>query len=189
MTRRCPDRGDTRWLACFGVFLLLLVTAGAPGCGTVSYKLGGTQGDYQAASDRCKNTGRTQSPDFERCMKEQEWIVKRLGGPAAPSDPKKRAPAEGSVPAERASGGLPSAPVAGDVAPSTEHGEVPSVERPAIVNSWFKLGGTADAFAAAKERCVAKLGAAHRPEPESQAFTGEMLGCLRDQGWRGMPSD
>ena len=26
--------------------------------------------------------------------------------------------------------------------------------------------------------------AANRPEPESQTVTGEMLDCLRNQGWR-----
>ena len=190
MTYRRRYRGHPL-SASLAMFLLSLITAGAFGCGTVSYKLGGTHGDYQAARERCRDAGRTESPDFERCMKEQDWIVKHLGAPLAPSDAKKSVPAGPS-------GGLESSPVArdvvppaghGDPAPSAAHGNVTSVEHPTVVKSWFKLGGTADAFAAAKERCVAKLGAAHRPDPESQVVTGEMLDCLRNEGWRGLQSN
>jgi hypothetical protein len=182
MTYRWPCTGYQPWLSCFAGFLLSVITAGAFACGTVSYKLGGTHGDYQAARDRCHNAGRDDSPDFERCMEEQEWIVKQLGGPAAPSDAKR------SVPAASASGGLQSSPVAGGVPPSSRLSDAPSVEHPTVVKSWFKLGGTAHELEAATERCVAKLGAAHRPKPESHLVTAEMLDCLRDEGWHGVQS-
>jgi hypothetical protein len=182
MTYRCPCTGYPPWLSCFAVSLLLVITAGAFGCGTVSYKLGGTHGDYQAARDRCHDAGRAESPDFERCMAEQEWTVAKLGEPAAPSHAAK------SVPAASASSGSQSSPVAGDVAPPSQLSGAPSAEHPIVVRSWFKLGGTAQDFEAATKRCVAKLGAAHRPEPESHIVTPEMRDCLRDEGWRGVQS-
>jgi hypothetical protein len=163
--------------------VVLVATAGVLGCGTVSYKLGGTQGDYQAARERCRNAGRAEGSDFERCMQEQEWTVKRLGERAAPDDAKR------NVPAERPSAGLQPAPAAGDgPPPPSKLGETPApaVEQPIVVKAWFKLGGSAGELEAAKTRCVTKLGAAHRPEPESHVVTGEMLACLRDEGWVGL---
>jgi hypothetical protein len=157
---------------------LALVTATAFGCGSVSYKLGSTDSDYQAARDLCHKGNRAESPDLERCMEEQGWIVKRLGAPATPSDAKKSVPAESPSPASQSS------PTAGDVAPSSKLSDAPSAEHPIVVKNWFKLGGTADELAAAKERCATKFGAADRPEPESQVVTGEMLDCLRNEGWR-----
>jgi hypothetical protein len=163
------------------IFLLLLLTVASFGCGTVSYKLGGTHSDQQAAHDRCQNAGRAEGPDFDRCMEEQGWIVKQLGGPTAPSDAKM------SAVAKSVSAGSQSSPAA-DLAPSSKLSDAPSAKHPTVVKTWFKFGGTADELDAAKERCVAKLGAAHRPEPESHLVTGEMLDCLRNEGWRGLQS-
>ena len=171
--------GSPLWLSCFAVSLLSLGTAAVFGCASVSYKVGSTARDEQAARDRCRNESHA-APDFERCMEEQGWIVKQLGEPAAPSDAKK------TVPAESASSGSQSSPATGDVAPSSKNSGAPSAEPPIVVESWFKLGARADEFEAATQRCVAKLGAAHRPEPKSHVVTGEMLDCLRDEGWHAL---
>ena len=176
MTYRRPHSPYSPWLPCFCLFVLSLITAAAPGCGTISYKAGGTDRDYQAARDRCHNEGHTESPDFERCMQAQGWIVKQVGAPAPPSAAKQSNPA-GSV-----SPRLQSSPAAGNVAPSSN--EAPSAEQPIIVKNWFKLGGTADELQAAKKRCATKLGTADRREPESDVVTSEMLDCLRSEGWR-----
>jgi len=164
--------------SCFAVLLLALVTAAACGCGTVSYKPGSTGSDYQAARDRCHKEGRTESPDFERCMEQQGWTVKSLGAPTAANDAKKSIPTESPSPASQP------APTAGTVAPSSQRSDAPSAEHPIVVKNWFKLGGTADGLAAAKQRCATKLGAPDRSEPESQVVTGAMLDCLRNEGWR-----
>jgi hypothetical protein len=178
MRYRRLRRGYPPWLSCGAVFLLALVAAAACGCASVSYKPGGSEHDYQAARDRCHKEGRAESPDFERCMQEQGWVVKQLGAPAAPSDAKKSAPAASPSP------GSPPSPTAGAVAPSSQRSDAPSAEHPIVVKNWFKLGGTAAELAAAKQRCATKLGVADRPEPESQVVTGEMLDCLRNEGWR-----
>ena len=109
-------------------------------------------------------------------MEQQGWTVKQLGAPAAPSDAKKNVPAESPSPASQPS-------PAGTVAPSSQRNDAPSAEHPIVVKNWFKLGGTADELAAAKQRCATQLGAADRPESESQVITGEMLDCLRNEGW------
>jgi hypothetical protein len=184
MTYRRLYTGHLPSPSCFALFLLSLVTLEAFGCASVSYKFGGTHGDYQAARDRCRSAGRGESPEFERCMKEQDWIVTQLGAPAAPREARKSVPAEGAS----ASARVQPPPVAGDVAPSSKPSEASRAEQPIVVKAWFKPGGTAGELEAAKERCVAKLGAAHRPDPESHIVTGEMLDCLRDEGWRGFQS-
>jgi hypothetical protein len=183
MTCRRPYTGYPSWLSGVGVFLLSLVTAAAFGCSAVSYKLGSTDRDYQAARDRCRKEGRAEGPEFERCIEEQGWIVKQLGSPAAPSDAKK------SVPAQSPSLPLPSSPAAAAAAPSSKLSHASSAEHPIVVKNWFKLGGTADQFDAAKKRCATKLGAANDPQPGSDLVTGEMLDCLRNEGWHAFGSN
>ena len=156
--------------------VLWLATAGASGCGTVAYKFGGNEGDFEAARARCRAAGRAENPEFERCMAEQDWVVAQTGEPAAASNAKKVVPAEGASP-----GGVAAAPAA-------KPAGAPSARGPLVVKAWFKVGGTADAFEAAKDRCVAKLGPAHRPDPVSHAVTPELLDCLRGEGWQGLPS-
>ena len=178
-------REDTRyplWHSCLALFLLLLGIATGFGCRSVSYKLGSTDRDEQIARDRCRNESRAETQDFERCMEKQGWIVKQLEAPAAPSNKKR------SVPAESVATGSPSSPTAGDIDPVAKAGGAPAAEPPIVVESWFKLGATANELDAATERCVAKLGAAHRPEPKSHVVTGEMIDCLGDEGWHALPS-
>ena len=205
----CAYTGYPSWPACFAVFLFALVAAAASGCGTVWYKTGSTDSDYEAARSRCNKEGRAKSPDFERCMEEQGWIAKQFGAPAAPGDakravagdsdanktiatesptPKPRAaPAAGDaeqiVPGESPSPASQAEPVTSDVASSPTPSNAPSSQDQIVVKNWFKFGGTADELAAAKERCVTKLGAAGRPEPQSDVVTGAMLDCLRNEGW------
>jgi len=190
--------GSRPWLSCFAVFGLACFAAAVCGCGTLSFKAGSTEGDYQAASDRCRKEGRAEGPDFEQCMRQQGWKVKQFGAPPTPQEATKQVPAESPSP-----GSQPS-PAGGDVAPSPTLNEAPaakgdapsadndtpsansgapSAERPVVVNNWFKLGGTADDFAAAKQRCATKLGAAAHAEPDSQPVTPEMIDCLRHEGW------
>ncbi|HUI26658.1 MAG TPA: hypothetical protein VL403_11290 [Candidatus Kryptonia bacterium] len=156
----------------------MAVVATLFGCGTLSYKTGSTAGDYQAASDRCRKQGHAEGSDFERCMNEQGWMVKQFGAPPAPSDAKNSNPAETPPPESQSS------PTAHDTAPSSSPSSAPSAGDPIDVKNWFKLGGTAEEFAAARRRCAAKLGGAESADAESQPVTGEMLDCLRNEGWR-----
>lgn len=178
MTCRRIHTDHPPWPSRLAAFLLALVTAAVFGCTTVSYKAGSTGSDYQAARDRCHKEGHAESPDFERCMEAQGWTVKQLGAPAAPSDAKDSGPAKSPSP------GSPPSPTAGTVAPSSTLSHAPPAEHSMVVKNWFKLGGTPDGLAAAKQRCATKLGAADPAGPESEVVTGEMLDCLRHEGWR-----
>jgi len=157
------------------LFALLL----AAGCGTLSYKLGGSGADYEAASKRCREQGR-EGAAYEQCLREQGWGSKQLGVAPATSA---AAPA---APAAAVEAKPPPAPPAAGAAPAA--GAPPPAEpgRPVVVESWFKLGGTADDLAAARRRCQTKLGAAARVEAGSDAVTREMLGCLEGEGWRAL---
>ena len=88
----CPP-----WSSCSTVLWLLLITA-VCGCGAIWYKAGSTNGDYQAANDRCQKEGHDEGPGFARCMEEQGWATKHFGLPAAPSDAKKSVTAESPSP-------------------------------------------------------------------------------------------
>ena len=188
--------GYPPWRFCCAAVLLALATVAAFGCGTVWYKAGGTDSDYQAARDRCRTQGRAEAADFEQCMHEQGWIAKQFAAPAAPSDAKGKSvategatPTTQSAPAAVGVAPLPERSIAPPVqnAPSVQNApaaqDAPSAEQPIVVKNWFKLGGTAEDLAAAKERCATKLGAADRSDPGAQSVTREMLDCLRNEGW------
>ena len=204
MKDRCVHAGCPPWPRGFRGILSLLVIAATFGCGTVLYKPGSTSGDYHAANDRCRKEGHAEGADFDRCMEAQGWSAKQFGAPAGPSDAKpsdaKRSvpvgsPSPGSqsapaaidakmnVPTASPSPTLQSAPAAHDVAPSPALSDAPVVQASMVVKNWFKLGGTADDLAAAKQRCAAKLGVADHPARDSEIVTGEMLDCLRNEGW------
>jgi len=174
------------------------------GCGSIAFKAGGTGGEQQAARDHCRAAGRGESPDFERCMKEQGWSVRQLGDSrataseaagAAEASPSAQLPA---VPRDAVDPGTqtPNAPV-GDTprpaeapaapAAALEPVEAPPVRTPIVVNGWFKFGGNADALESAKRRCAGKLGASDAPAGDANTLSPEMFDCLREEGWRAVP--
>jgi len=178
--RRHPAGDASPVTAAPVVILFSLALLTAVGCGTLAYKTGGTEHEYQGARGRCEAAGRGASPDFERCMAEQGWVVKQLTSPSAKSDTQRNAPVAAS------SSETLAAPTVGPTASASPVSEAPTPERTIAVKSWFKLGGTADQLAAAKKRCAATLGAAAGPQPESDTVTGAMLDCLRNEGWHGL---
>jgi hypothetical protein len=163
------------------LFGLLSLAAATFACGSVSYKLGGTDHEYRAAEERCRGEGRSAGADFERCMQERGWVVKQLDAPAGTSGVK-HSPPTGSTP-----GASRPTPASSFTAPS-ESGKAPSAAGTTTAQGWFKLGATADEFAAAKARCAARIDRAARPDPESDVVAGELTDCLRGEGWRPLRS-
>jgi len=137
-------------------------------------------------------------------MKEQGWSVRQLGdapataseaaGAAEASPPAEVPQAPGvavvpTTPTPNAPGGDTPRPVEEPAAPAAASDPVDAapVRTPIVVNGWFKFGGNADALAAAKRRCAAKLGASDAPAGDANAVSPEMFDCLREEGWRAVP--
>ena len=54
------------------------------------------------------------------------------------------------------------------------------------VSSWWKTGSGAASLQADTEACVARLGEAHRPDPQTQMVTRGLLLCMKEKGWSGL---
>jgi len=164
---------QVRWLT---AFLCTTVLVGSVGCGTVWYKQGSTDADFETARDRCRADGRGAGADFERCMQERGWIATRVESRPAPNGANENVPIATPVP-------TPSSHSSGDIAPAPRRDEAAPVEqRPVVVKNWFKLGGTAAELDAAMTRCARQLGETE-PSPDSP-LSHEMIECLHNAGWR-----
>ena len=54
------------------------------------------------------------------------------------------------------------------------------------VAAWGKMGAGAGDLNADTSRCVAELGPAHAPKPDSPTMTRALILCLKDKGWSGL---
>lgn len=52
------------------------------------------------------------------------------------------------------------------------------------INSWWKSGSTANALKTDINRCVGKLGEAHKPSSSYQTATRGLIMCMQEEGWR-----
>lgn len=170
-------------------------------CGEMVFKRGAGPGDMAGAQADCRANAQGESA-YVACMEKAGYVI--LGSQdsvfvdgsasAAAGQPKGDRPStlfvEGAVapPSAPAVQPLPApvpvAPTRVTAAPAAAPALDP-LEQVDVV-SWWKLGGSADALAAAQAGCIDRLGNAHRPAPDSTKFTRAMIGCLRDAGWRGI---
>jgi hypothetical protein len=72
-----------------------------------------------------------------------------------------------------------------DKAPSTPR-KAPDMLDTFKVSSWWKTGSGAESLKTDTEACVVKLGAAHRPDNQTQTATRGLLLCMREKGWSGL---
>ena len=172
---------------------LLLITLLLSGCGELAYKRGANSSDLELAKKSC----RAKTPDaaaVEQCMAERGWVVQNLAGmtpldadpvieaSALPSDRRIENSASAMPGKPGAEGHVSALP---DKAPSTPR-KAPDMLDTFKVSSWWKTGSGAESLKADTEACVAKLGAAHRPDNQTQTATRGLLICMRKKGWGGL---
>jgi hypothetical protein len=165
-------------------------------CGEFAYKRGGGPAELEQVQAECH---RTAGPDgtYEQCMASHGWTVQNLeqeplvtattvnfDNRAAPSASPTATPATGS-----------------DVAATATTTKDQSQQKPVMpmpiksdnpmdllkINSMWKFGGTASELQDATDKCVVKLGEAHRPvSGQQQLMTRGLVACLREKGWYGV---
>ena len=174
---------------------LLLFTLLLSGCGELAYKRGANSSDLELAKKSC----RAKAPDAaaaEQCMADRGWFIQNLArttlldadpvieASALPSDRRIENSAS-AMPGKSGAEGTVSA--LSDRAPSTPTvRKAPGMLDTFNVSSWWKTGSGAESLKADTEACVAKLGAAHRPDNQTQTATRGLLLCMRGKGWGGL---
>ena len=192
-------------------FIVLLgASVALGGCGEVIFKRGAGPGDMAASQQSCHEKSGGSDASFAACMKDAGFVYSKDTGDGAlvgvlkPALPAAAPAVAASTTAEAtntASESTTTAPTAAccahgtaKVVPSGRGGETigpgPTPKpapvdpmAPVAVSSWWKLGGSAGALAAAEDVCIGKLGNAHRPDSNSTKVTAAMLGCLKEAGW------
>lgn len=179
---------------------LLLLSLVALGCGSISYKLGGSESERKAAAEDCVEQGHTEgSAGFARCMQDRGWTVKQLDADNTAKPVKKESITESApqneptpVPLEALPSPTSAAPTPAEE-PSTlkrwfqfggSESEPTPIQGPSTVKGWFKFGGTDSTLAADKKRCSEQVEVADRPVAGSDVISAKMLECMRNQGWR-----
>jgi len=175
--------------------ILLLFTVLLSGCGELAYKRGANSSDLEVAKTSCREKG----PDpaaVEKCMAGRGWVVQNLSRmEPIDADPVVEAsviPSDRRI--ENAASAMPGkAGAEGQVSalPDKAQPTPPVKKAPAMldtfnVSSWWKTGSGAESLKADTEACAAKLGAAHRPDNQTQTATRGLLLCMKEKGWSGL---
>ncbi len=174
---------------------LLLFALLLSGCGELAYKRGANSSDLEVAKKSC----RTKAPDaaaVEQCMAERGWVVQNLAGmapldadpvieaSALPSDRRIENPASAMPGNPRTEDTVSALPDKAPPTPTVK--KAPDMLDTFNVSSWWRTGSGAESLKADTEACVAKLGAAHRPDIQTQTATRGLLLCMREKGWGGL---
>ena len=162
--------------------ILLLFTVLLSGCGELAYKRGANSSDLEVAKTSCREKG----PDpaaVEKCMAGRGWVVQNLSRmEPIDADPVVEAsviPSDRRI--ENAASDLPD-----KAQPTPPVRKAPDMLDTFNVSSWWKTGSGAESLKADTEACVAKLGAAHRPDNQTQTATRGLLLCMKEKGWSGL---
>lgn len=165
---------------------LLLAALLSGGCGELAYKRGASAGDLEAAKKSCQaNAG--DAAAIEKCMADKGWAIQNLDKmePLDEADPVIEATALPSNQRIENAASLPAAvPAALPAAAAVK--KAPDLLDTFKVNSWWKTGSGAASLQADTDACVARLGEAHRPDPQTQMVTRGLLLCMKDKGWSGL---
>jgi len=148
--------------------LSCLLAIGLGGCMEFGYKQGGGNDDFEAARQSCRSLS-ADADAYRRCLGQKGWTVSTPGSSQATEG----APAPVDIPASAS----PPAPEPGKPPPTTATTVVE-------VSAWWKLGASKADLDAAADLCVARLGAAHRPDPLLRRVTSAFKSCLQEKGWR-----
>ncbi|MDO9014657.1 MAG: hypothetical protein Q7U84_07775, partial [Polynucleobacter sp.] len=123
----------------------------------------------------------------EKCMADKGWAIQNLDKmePLDDADPVIEASALPSNQRIENAASLPAAvPVTSPAAVAVK--KAPDLLDSFKVSSWWKTGSGAASLQADTEACVARLGEAHRPDPQTQLVTRGLLLCMKEKGWSGL---
>lgn len=174
------DLAQTKTYCRVGIPLLAALLL--DGCGEFAYKRGATASDLAAAKKSCQGS----APDpaaMEKCLADNGWVVQKLDRmEPLDADPVIEATA---LPSDRR---IENAASAAPVTPQAVSAvkRTPEMTDTFKVNSWWKTGSDAAGLKTDTDTCVAKLGEAHRPNPETLSATRGLLLCMKDKGWSGL---
>ena len=168
---------------------LLLAALLMSGCGELAYKRGASAGDLQAAKKSCQANA-ADAATVEKCMADKGWAIQNLEQmePLDDADPVIEA---SPLPSNQRIENAASAPSAGQAAATpppaaARPGKIPDPLDRFKVSSWWKTGSGAASLQADTDTCVARLGEAHRPNPQTQTATRGLLLCMKEMGWSGL---
>lgn len=175
--------------------ILLLFTVLLSGCGELAYKRGANSSDLEVAKKSCRAKAQDAAA-VEQCMADRGWVVQNLRmmepldadpvveATALPSDRRIENSAS-AMPGNPGAEGQVSA-LSNKAHPTPIVKKAPDMLDTFNVSSWWKTGSGAESLKADTEACEAKLGAAHRPDNQTQTATRGLLLCMREKGWSGL---
>jgi len=174
---------------------LLLFTLLLSGCGELAYKRGANSSDLDVAKKSCRAKAQDAAA-VEKCMADRGWVVQNLArmapldadpvveATALPSDRRIENPASTTPGKQGAEDDVSALPGSPHLTPIVK--KAPDVLDTFNVSSWWKTGSGAESLKADTEACVASLGAAHRPDNQTQTVTRGLLLCMKGKGWSGL---
>lgn len=175
-----------------GACTLMLLTLLASGCGELAYKRGTTSGDLESAKKTCREKGSDAA--YEKCMADGGWTVQNLGRrEPLDADPVIEATViPSNLRIENAATAAPdrhqanTSTASGPAQPTPAATRKPDMLDTFKVSSWWKAGSGASSLEADTDACVAQLGEAHRPDPQTQTATRGLLLCMKEKAWSGL---
>ncbi|MGE3390747.1 MAG: hypothetical protein AB7O21_12150 [Gammaproteobacteria bacterium] len=187
----CTDRARRALRVSISSCVLLL-----GGCAEMSFKPGAGPGDFAAAEKSCRAAG---AADYESCMNARGFMLHRRAesifagegengaaeDAAAPAGEVDAIAPVASVPAPAPAAGAPAA--AADTSPRPAAGRPPPAPRgPVEVTSWWKLGGSAAQFDAARAACISELKEPPSATADPNVASPSLVACLKKAGWYGI---
>lgn len=173
----------------------LLLLAALAGCQEMTFKAGAGPGDFAAAEKACAATGGGSDDTYASCMNARGFKVHRrsasiFAGDNAPAAvaAAPAASSETNQPARAIAGGADAAaqPAPASPAPGVAPQKPAVPVGPVEVSSWWKLGGSAGEFTAARRACIAELKEPPSATVNENVASAALLACLRRAGWYGI---
>jgi len=181
-------------LEAIGAACALLLT----GCVAATFKPGASASAMAGDDQACRSASKDENA-YADCMRARGWYVsaadRQPTQTALPeSEPKGTAPLLEATATPIRSPLISSpatlspspavAPMAAATPVATEKASPTSAPLQKVdVGGWFKLGAGRADMDRAIDTCVTKLGAAHRPAPNTTAVTVALRDCMREAGW------
>ncbi|HVM96332.1 MAG TPA: hypothetical protein VMT89_08075 [Candidatus Acidoferrales bacterium] len=179
-------------LEAIGAACALLLT----GCVAATFKPGASASAMAGDDQACRSASKDENA-YADCMRARGWYVSaadRQPTQTSLPTPANREPAPllaatpTPIPSPRTSSSGQSSPSqtrvpAAPPLPAQTKSLTSAPLQKVDVGGWFKLGAGSADLDRAIDACVAKLGAAHRPDANATVVTLGVRECMRDAGW------